>query len=71
MLSLKQVESNHGKREPLTNEVVVGLLSFLMVWFSDIINVIIIFSIPTQDGCTYRMQVGKYFNNIRHFLKRI
>ena len=65
MLSFKQVESNHyGKIDPLVNEFVVGLLSFLIVLISDIINVIIIFSIRTQNGCTCRMQVGKYLNNI-------
>ena len=71
MLSFKQVESNHGKRDPLANGIVVGLLSFLIVWISDIVNVTIIFLIQTQNGCTRRMQEGKHLNNIWHFLKKI
>ena len=71
MLSFKQVESNHGNRDPLANEIVVGLLSFLIVWHSDIVTVIIIFLIRTQDDCTRRMQEGKHLNNIWPFLKKI
>ena len=52
MLSLKQVESNHGKREP-ANRVAIGLFEFQ----SHCLNFryckygIIIFSIQTQNGC--------------------
>ena len=71
MLSFKQVDSNHGKRDPLANGIVVGLWSFLIVWISDIVNVIIIFLIRTQNGCTRRMQEGKHLKNIWPFLKKI
>ena len=63
MLSFKQVESNHNKRDPLANEFVVGLLIFLVVCISKIVNVFI-FSIRTQNGYTRRMQVGKHLNNV-------
>ena len=70
MLSFKQVESNHNKRDPLANEFVVGLLIFLVVCISKIVNVFI-FSIRTQNGYTRRMQVGKHLNNVWNFLKKI
>ena len=52
-------------RETLANKVVVGLLSFLIVWISDTINMLLLFfSIQTQNECTCCMQEGKHLNNI-------
>ena len=42
MLSFKQDESNYGRKSP-ANEVVVRLLSFLIVWISDTVNMVLLF----------------------------
>ena len=42
MLSFKQVESKYDKKEP-GNEVVLGLLSFLIVWILDTVTMVLLF----------------------------
>ena len=42
MLWFKQVESNYGKKEPL-ERVLIELLSFLIVWILDTINMVLFF----------------------------
>ena len=69
MLSFKQVESNHGKRDPCKRGC------SWIIKFSQSLNfryrkyVIMISSIRSQNGCTHHMKEGKHLNNIWHFLK--
>ena len=64
MLSFKQVESNHGKRDPCEQDC------SWIIKFSCCLNfryhkyVIIISSIQTQNGCTRGTQETKHLNNI-------
>ena len=42
MLSFKQVEFNYGKKEPW-NEVIIRLLSFLIAWILDTVDMVLLF----------------------------
>ena len=55
-------------RENPANEVAVGLLSFLIVWISDAVN--IFYSIQTRNSCTCHMHEERHLSNIWYFFKK-
>ena len=65
-LNVDTVRDNPG------NEVAVEILSFPIVWISDIINMLLLFFEfeLKMAVCTRRMQEGKHLNNIWHFFKK-
>ena len=71
MLSFKQVESNHSKRDPCKWSS--SWIKFLIVWILDIINVLLLFFKFEfkMAVATFCMQEGKHLNNnIWHFFKK-
>ena len=66
MLSFKQVESNHRKREPCKWGC-SWIIKFLIVWISDIVNMLFFqfeFKMALATCC---MQGGKHLNKTWHF----
>ena len=58
MLSLKQVESNYGKK-CLANEVVLGLISFLIVWILDTVEMVWLFFQFEHKMAVYAVRTKK------------
>ena len=56
-------------RENPANEVAVGLLSFLIVWISDAVN--IFYSIQTRNSCTCHMHEESIWATFDTFSRRV
>ena len=48
--SFKQVEANYGKKEPWEWDF-SWIISFLIAWILNTVNIVLFFSIQTQNGC--------------------
>ena len=65
MPSFKQVESNYGKKSS-ANEVVVGLLSFLIASILDTVNMVLFFQFELEMA-VHAVRIKKKISKVNNF----